>query len=240
MPLTELRLKGRQSRALELYERLRTAIHEGRLRPGERLVEDALAAVAHTSRTPVREALRKLEAEGLVRAAGRGMVVSAPTWDELAELCDVREVLEGMAARRAAESRSETEVAIFERLVDAMRSASRAGDVDALIEGNRRFHEALWRAARNRYLARQLAALRGAIDRLQPTTLHDPHRRAEVAEEHERILRALVDKDPDAAERHARAHFRNGEALRLALGLDRDGAWQAPAASDGEGGAGDP
>lgn len=227
MALPDLPLQGRHSRAQELTERLRQAIHDGRLRPGERLVEDAVAAAAGISRTPVREALRRLEAEGLVEDAGRGMIVAEPSSQELAELCAVREVLEGMAARLAAEARSPTEAALLEQLEGEARAAVEAGDLDALVSANRRFHETLWRAARNRYLARQLAALRGAIDRLQPTTLRLERRRREALQEHERLLRAVLERDPDAAEAHARTHFRNGEVLRLALELE---AGDGPAA----------
>lgn len=215
MPLPELHLEGKRSRAHELYECLREAIFDGDLGPGERLVEDIIAAVAKTSRTPVREALRKLEVEGLVQDAGRGMVVSAPTSGELADLCAVREVLEGMAARLAAVSRSDTEAEILRRVFDEVRLATERGDVDRLVEANRDFHDTIWQATRNRYLGQQLATLRGFIERLQPTTLRNQRRRSEALEEHQRILTAIVERDPGKAEEYARQHFRNGEAARI-------------------------
>jgi DNA-binding GntR family transcriptional regulator len=215
MPLPELQLQGKRSRAHELYESLREAIFQGRLGPGERLVEDTIAVLANTSRTPVREALRKLEVEGLVQDVGRGMVVSAPTSAELADLCAVREILEGMAGRLAALSRTDMEGEVLKKRFEEVRTATEQGDVDRLVEANRQFHETIWQATRNRYLAQQLAMLRGFIERLQPSTLHDEQRRIEALVEHELILDAVLARDPIATEEYARQHFRKGEAARI-------------------------
>jgi len=102
VPIPPLHIEGHRSRSHALYEHLRKAIHDGTLRPGERLIEEVLAEAAGVSRTPVRETLRRLEAEGLVEDADRGMVVTSLSDTDLLELCAVREVLEGMAAALAA------------------------------------------------------------------------------------------------------------------------------------------
>src|SRR6266567_63643 len=107
MPLNKIVLPGKRSKAEELYEFLHNAILECQIEPNERIIEEQIAALASVSRTPVREAIRRLEADNLVQDTGQGLVIVAVTPDELAEFCAVREVLEGLASRLAALARSE-------------------------------------------------------------------------------------------------------------------------------------
>ena len=205
------------SRAEQLYAYLRRAIHEGDLRPNERLVEAEIAELAGVSRTPVREALHKLQVDGLVTVTGRGFVVGTVSTDELVELCAVRETLEGMAAGLAARSRTEMDLIALRHVAEEFRSAAARGDVPDLVRLNHAFHDVIWQAARNRYLARQLQALRGQIERLQPTTLADPKRQGIANAEHQAIVAAIEEHDVDGAERATRDHFQGAMALRLAM-----------------------
>jgi DNA-binding GntR family transcriptional regulator len=205
------------SRAEQLYAYLRRAIHEGELRPNERLVESAIAELAGVSRTPVREALHKLQVDGLVAVTGRGFVVGTVSIDELVELCAVRETLEGMAAGLAARSRTEMDLIALRHIAEEFRRAASRGDVPDLVTFNHAFHEAIWQAARNRYLARQLHALRGQIERLQPTTLAVPERQRIATAEHQAIVAAIDAQEVDQAERTTRDHFEGAMALRLAM-----------------------
>jgi DNA-binding GntR family transcriptional regulator len=205
------------SRADQLYAYLRRAIHEGELRPNERLVEAAIAELAGVSRTPVREALHKLQVDGLVTVTGRGFVVGAISTDELVELCAVRETLEGMAAGLAARSRTEMDLIALRHVADEFRNAAARGDVPDLVKFNHAFHEVVWQAARNRYLARQLRALRGQIERLQPTTLAVPERPGIASAEHSSIVAAIEEQEVQGAERATRNHFQGAMALRLAM-----------------------
>ena len=195
------------SRAEQLYAYLRRAIHEGDLRPNERLVEAEIAELAGVSRTPVREALHKLQVDGLVTVTGRGFVVGTVSTDELVELCAVRETLEGMAAGLAARSRTEMDLIALRHVAEEFRSAAARGDVPDLVRLNHAFHDVIWQAARNRYLARQLQALRGQIERLQPTTLADPQRQGIANAEHQAIVAAIEEHDVDGAERATRDHL---------------------------------
>jgi DNA-binding GntR family transcriptional regulator len=217
MPLPEIQLQGIYSRSDELYAKLREAIIEGVLQPGERLIEEALATSANISRTPVREALQKLQVEGLVQEASRGVIVAAPTADELADISIVREVLEGTATRLAATSRSELELVTLETILDEQRDATERGDVEMLVALNNSFHETIWQAGRNRYLAHQLAMLQGYIQRLQGSTLALPRRQEETLREHEQMLDAIRRRDAEAAETISREHFRKAEATRLVM-----------------------
>ncbi|HEY8418141.1 MAG TPA: GntR family transcriptional regulator [Limnochordales bacterium] len=206
------------SRAELVYEALRDDIFNNRLRPGERVSEERIAQRLKVSRTPVREALKRLHAEGLVEITPhRGAVVRDPSGEELAELCTVREVLEGLAARLAARSISDVELYTLERLINEMDAAAREDRIDDLIQYNHQFHESIWLATRNRYLARQLRQLRQFIFRLQESSMRFPGRKEEAQAEHRALYKAIAEGSPDEAERIAREHFRRGEAIRMLL-----------------------
>jgi DNA-binding GntR family transcriptional regulator len=198
-----------------VYGELRAAILRGELRPGERLVEEAVASRHRVSRTPVREALHRLEVDGLVRTASRGVAVVDLDEDELADLCVAREGMEGLAARLAAGSRTELDLASLEHLVEETRCATAVEDVTRLVELNHAYHETVWRAARNRYLAGELRLLRTLIERRQDTTLRSRSRRAEALAEHVQLLEHLRRGDGAAAESLTRRHFQAAMALRL-------------------------
>ena len=224
MPLQPVRLTGERSRAQELYAWLRTAIVSGELQPHERLVETTIAELASVSRTPVREALQRLEVDGLVREGqGGGLEVCGFSLDELADLCAVRETLEGLATQFAAASRSELEIDTLRRIVRAEQEALDSDDeaVEPRIELNHSFHETLWRASRNRYLADELKHLRNLIERLQDTTLRDQGRLEQSIQEHAAIVDALETRDAETAERLAREHFRNAMAMRMGMSQTR-------------------
>ncbi|HEX6990141.1 MAG TPA: GntR family transcriptional regulator [Bacillota bacterium] len=215
MPLPPFTLPGRRSRAQELYEVLSQAILEGTLQPNERLVEEAIAEMASVSRTPVREALRKLEADGLVRATHAGIVVAGQSLEELSDLCAVRETLEGMASRLAATHRSDLTLSTLRHILAETREAYQQGDVRRMVHLNHAFHDCIWQAARHRYLAQQLNLLRRLIERLQHSTLHRRERQKEMLAEHQAILDAIAEGDAAEAERRTRDHFRKAMAIRL-------------------------
>ena len=227
--LTAIRLPGRTHRADELYDYLRRAILDGTLPPEERIVEQRIAKVASVSRTPVREALHRLEMDGLVVSDGRGLVVVDHSVDEMAELCSVREELESFAARLGAVSRSELDLSTLDQMIRETVTATKSQNVTRLIELNHLFHETIWQTARNRYLARQLGLLRGLIERRgEESTLTDKARRAEALEEHTVIYRAFADRDADAAAKATREHFRRAMALRLMRLRERERAGRVP------------
>ncbi len=219
MPLTTITLPGRQSRARELYVALREAILDGTLGAGDRLVEEQVAAMASVSRTPVREAIRRLEAEGLLEDSGSGAVAVAVTLDAdaLAEVCEVRETLEGLACRLAALGRTEITILTLEDLAKRWQDAVENGASEQeLVRLNRVFHETIWQASGNRYLAEQLRFLRARIELSGKSTLGFHDRASEAMAEHAELLEAIRRRDADAAEEFARSHFRRAMAIRLA------------------------
>ncbi len=204
--------------AAQAYDRLRDSIVSGELAPGEALLEVRLAERLGMSRTPVREALRVLARDGFVEAqAARGYVVPRGSVEDLRELFDLRESLEGLAARSAAVRATAAEIAEFERLC---QKYDRARDLDAWTRIGTEFHRGILAAARNRRLARTLDALNAQIVMTRRSVLsagetrHDAARRA-----HRAILDAIAARSPDAAERAARDHVRATYESALAMVL---------------------
>lgn len=201
------------------YDRLHAAIQSGELRPGARLVEQELATWAGASRTPIREALARLEAEGLVvREPGRGTRVVELDAGMVAELYVMREVLEGTAAALAARHASDAELAALREIAKVDRRPGKRSPA-ARSENNRRFHDTLYRCAHNHYLLRAVSALREAMAVLGNTTLGLTGRSETALEEHEKLLRALEARDAAAAESAAREHIRAAYRARLELML---------------------
>lgn len=196
------------------YERFRQALRQGRLGPGQRLLETEIAEAFGMSRTPVREAIRRLQAEGLVAVLpGRGLCVAQYDDAQVDELYQMREALEGTAARLAARNAGRPDIMVLRRLLEE----EAALPADGLAEHNRRFHRALHQAAHNRYLLRSLSAISDALLLLGPTTLDLPGRAAAAREEHGRIVDAVAARDDAAAEAAARAHIAAAHEARLAL-----------------------
>jgi DNA-binding GntR family transcriptional regulator len=219
LALTSITLPGRQSRAREVYTALREAILDGTLMSGDRLIEDQIAAMASVSRTPVREAIRRLEAEGFLEDSESGAVAVAVTLTQkaLAEICEVREALEGLASRRAALARSEMVPLTLRDLVERWGVAlQNNADEQEFVRLNHVFHETLWDASGNAYLVEQLRILRTRIELSGRSTLGTPERAAEAMAEHAELLEAITRRDADAAEELARSHFRRALAVRLA------------------------
>ncbi|WP_426959953.1 GntR family transcriptional regulator [Muricoccus radiodurans] len=195
---------------------LLAAIEEGRLPAGTRLREAELARDLGLSRTPVREALKRLESQGLVtHEPHRGAVVASLDYAQTVELYHMREVLEGTAAGLAAQHATATEVAILRDMVERDRAI--ADDPAALAPANRHFHRQIHLSARNRILDRMLDNLRLSLALLAGTTLRLPARGRAAVEEHAAIVEAIAARDAAAAEEAARRHIRAAFAARLAL-----------------------
>ena len=160
------------------YTRLLQAIDTGEFPPGARLIETELAERFGVSRTPVRQALGRLEAQGIAARDPRGgLSVAALDYDQLGELYEVREMAEALAARLAARHASPTEIGLLQDMVEPDRA--RAGDAAALARSNKAFHQQLHRASHNRYLIQTLEGMRRSLALLSGTTLAAPGRGAE-------------------------------------------------------------
>jgi DNA-binding GntR family transcriptional regulator len=177
----------------------------------------ALATEMAVSRTPVREALRKLEAEGLVAHAGARLVVRTLSEQDLIELFYVREALEGMAARLAAENATPAEIEEIRELVKDMAAARKRRDVDGFRRLAGEFHHLVYRASHNNRLLMASQSLLDHVRQIQSSTLHAPGRLAHALDEHRQLLNAIAARDADRAEALARQHRRKTLDLRKAM-----------------------
>lgn len=198
----------------ETYERIKLAIRDGSLTPGARLTEAELVQRLGVSRTPVRQALTRLEAEGLLaHEPRRGLVVARPDHQQVIELYAMREVLESTAARFAAQHASAAELRSLARLIGEEEKVLDDSRAQSAI--NQQVHTLVHRAAHNRYLLRSLAQLNDTMA-LLPTMLGDPVRALEAHAEHRAILEALERRDGDAAEAAMRSHIGSAQNHRVA------------------------
>jgi DNA-binding GntR family transcriptional regulator len=206
---------------------LRQAILAGRYKPGQRLIEDRLAADFGVSRNPVREALRSLAAEGLVLlTARRGATVAAPSAEDAREMIEVRATLEGLNARHAARRRDPAVITLLSEVLRQGTEAAAARALDALPDLNARFHDALAAAGSNRVLGDLMRSLR-----LRTGTVFAPlgaWRARETWEEHAAILKAVIAGDEALsallAERHV---MRAGDDFMRSAGEAGEGATAA-------------
>jgi DNA-binding GntR family transcriptional regulator len=211
-----------RSRADFVYESLRDAISDGRIGGGERVREEEVARNLGVSRTPVREALQRLQQRGiLILGPGRGLVVAQLSHEQVVELYAMREILEGSAARFAAMHATAAEIATLYQLQEQLRTAE--GDDMLHITLNRRFHQAIYEAAHNRYLMQTLESLHDSFALLRSSTFRLPHRTRNSDEERHRIIAAIEKRDPELAEKEAREHILQAQRTRFespAGGLD--------------------
>lgn len=200
--------------AQDPYSRLLSEIRAGVLRPGDRLRETDLAERFGTSRTPVREAIRTLEADGLVVHTPRvGATIRTLSYAEITELYEMRAILEGTAARFAARAAYSSETAELGE-INADMDAAR-GDALRLFDLNARFHSVLLNAARNQFLVRAIQSIQKTLLILGPSTLEDAARVTAAWQEHADIIAALQSHDGDAAEATMRAHIEAAHRARL-------------------------
>jgi DNA-binding GntR family transcriptional regulator len=211
------------SRSEAAYGMLRTAVMDGLLQPGQRLREIDVSDWLDMSRTPVREAFRRLERDGLITfAPHKGMTVTVLDYGAVTELYSMREVLEGTAASLAAQHATAAEIAALEDLV--AQEAIIAGDFQALAAQNVAFHAAIYAATHNRYLLRALNGLRDSMALLGRTTYAMPGRVGAAHGEHRIVVDAIARRDASAADSAMRAHLRGAQHARL-----RQMQGQAPA-----------
>lgn len=194
----------------KVYERLRGAIVNGGLKPGERLVERQLAELLGVSRTPIREAIRMLELEGLVAHVPRiGSVVAKVTDSEVLEIYRIRAVLEGLAARMAAEKIKPEQLARLIELMTCLEEKAQAAEMAALEKLHQQFNDVIYQAAASTRLYGMITTLVDHIARYTRVGYCHPGRLLEATIEHRQLVEALKLRDGALAERIARDHIDN-------------------------------
>ncbi|HID06968.1 MAG TPA: GntR family transcriptional regulator, partial [Armatimonadetes bacterium] len=183
----------------DAYELVLDAIDTGTYRPGERLVESELAERFGVSRTPIREALQRLETQRLLTRDGRSLIVASLDHNQLAELYAVRAELEGLAAKLAAQHAAAEEISVLREMVEADRAL--LDQPEELARANRRFHRQLHRASHNRYLVQQLDLVHRSMALLTSTSLAAIGRSERAVNEHDAIVSAIEARDGKVAQK---------------------------------------
>ena len=198
------------------YEKLREGIVSGEYPPGTHLVETALAETLGVSRTPIREALSRLQQDGLVERGSRGLQVRQRSSAEILEIFEVRIVLEGTAAKLAAERHTEVDrIRIQAHLANLDSNKGAAPDVQAAI--NREFHRSIWYASHNRALIDMLERLSVHMFRYPFTTYEAKGRPETSILEHKELADAIIAHDSERAARLASHHMTVARDIRLEL-----------------------
>ncbi|ARP90151.1 hypothetical protein CAL14_07500 [Bordetella genomosp. 9] len=195
------------SRSAQVQKALEREILSGQLAPGARLDEVELAQRFRVSRTPVREALRHLASAGLIRIRSRqpAQVVELSA-SRLIEMFQVMAELEALCARMAARRISASQLALLGGLHAQLAQLAKTDQVEEFYEVNRHFHELIYEASQNEFLAEQTRALRNRIGAYRKLVTQKPSRRAATLTEHEQVLRAIATGDEDGAAQAMRGH----------------------------------
>ncbi len=207
------------SMVARIYETLQSAIVQARLGAGTPLSQNKLASQLGVSRTPVREALLRLEHDGLVqRSAGFGFVVTTITPDEVNEACDLLKLLDRFVYVRAARSLTSEELDELHELAKSLVDNAERGDTDAWRKADLRYHEMVMNAANNRYVADYLERTRGRVQRFWLQKPHFDGRLTSCSQDHVSLAQAMVDHDEEALVAAVDAHIerlREGVLMRL-------------------------
>lgn len=199
----------------DAYGLILEAIDRGVYRPGDRLVENELAERFGVSRTPIREALQRLETQSLLTRDGRSLIVASLDHNQMAELYAVRTELEGLAAQLAARHATDEEMRVLRDMIEEDRAL--VDSPNALAQANRRFHHQIHLASHNRFLVQQLNLVHQSMALMATTSLAAEGRSGKALEEHDMIVRAIEARDEHKAREALKSHISKAFITRLKL-----------------------
>ena len=215
--LEPIRLDSYQPLREVVCETLRDAVRRGVLKPGERLMEIQLAEELGVSRTPVREAIRKLEMEGyVIMMPRRGTYIADLSIRDINEVFEIRTSLESLASGLAAERITEDELEKLQRLLVEIGAHIKSGDMESIVRTDTEFHDLLYQASRNSRLVGIISNLREQLTRFRTTSMSFPGRLKATLEEHRNIVEAIAQGDEQAARKAAAHHMEKSEQTLLA------------------------
>lgn len=192
-----------------IYESLRQAIFDGKLKAGERLIESELAKKMNVSRTPVREAIRMLETEGLAKhIPRRGAVVKGFTREEIIEIYSIRIALEALAIIYTVENITDIELQKLKHLIKKMRELTDQNDTKRLFETCEEFNKILIDSCKMPRLIKLINTYQEYLRRFRAITMRDKQRKVEVQKDHEDILNSVMERDKEKAEKIVREHLK--------------------------------
>ena len=214
--LAPIKLDSYQPLREVVCESLREAIRKGILKPGERIMEIQLAEELGVSRTPVREAIRKLELEGyVVMMPRRGTYVANMSIRDINEIFEIRTALESLSNGLAAEHITDEELEHLQRLLVIIGGYIKEGNMEKIVETDIEFHDLLYRAARNSRLVGIISNLREQLTRFRTLSMSYPGRLETTLEEHREIVEAIAEGDVKRAKKAAEHHMEMSEKTLL-------------------------
>lgn len=203
-----------------VYQEVKRSILDGVYRAGERIRESDITAQLGVSRTPVREAFRRLQSEGLLKfEPQRGVVVADLDRQEVAELYAMRQFMEGFAARLAAQHATDSEIQAMEYILEQTKIVN--DQIHEFNQINWELHNAIYAAAHNRFLIRSFEALSDSMSLLQGAKFIPPGRPDKLFEEHREIVDAIKNRDPNAADAAAQKHVRSAYLVHLEIAFHK-------------------
>lgn len=222
--LTKLNLDDYKPLRDVVFENLREAILEGKLKPGQRLMEVQLAEQLGVSRTPVREAIRKLELEGLVVMLPRkGAYVANMSLKDVIDVLEVRASLEGLSASLAAERISDIDLKRLKKIAEEFKESTINADIETLLKKDVEFHECIFKAANNKKLTQVINSLWEQVYRFRVTYISDYDSSLSIVEEHKNILSAIENGDCELAKKYATEHIEKAEQFMIDKAVSHKG-----------------
>lgn len=197
------------SLADQVFEHLETDILSGKYQRGDILTENRLCEILGVSRTPIREALRRLQQEHLIVETGKGSLVLGISDEDLRDIYIIRESLEGKAARRAAESATDEEINELKSAVELQEFYLSKRNSDQIRLMDNRFHEILYKISGSHVFFNTLLPLHKKVQKYRKVSLQSQSRARESVDEHREILNAIINRDADAAELYTAKHVKN-------------------------------
>ncbi|GBF33403.1 transcriptional regulator [Desulfocucumis palustris] len=193
----------------KMFEILQNNILNGKYPQGEWLVESRLCEKFGVSRTPVREAIRQLEQEGLVKIIpNKGAVVSGVSAQDIKDIYTIRMLIEGLASRWAAEKITVSEIQELEEVIDLMRLYTEKNDVPRLLKADSRFHSIIYNASKSKPLIHTLGTFHHYVQKARSTSFQTPGRAQKALEEHMAIFQAIVEHNANESEKLTYQHVK--------------------------------
>lgn len=194
----------------KVFAQLENDILNGKYQPGDSLIETKLSEELGVSRTPVREAIRQLELEGLVQLIpNKGVIVKGISIQDIEDIYTIRMMIEGLAARWATEKISSGELSELKEVLEFQEFYTAKNDAKRLMKYDTKFHDVIYKASKSKPLMHMLSTFHHYIQRARGMSLSTPGRAQKVLEEHKAILQAIMERNPEKAEKLITQHIRN-------------------------------
>lgn len=194
----------------KVFNQLRNDILNGKYEPGDNLIETRLSEELGVSRTPIREAIRQLELEGLVQSIpNKGAIVKGVSAQDIEDIYTIRMMIEGLAAKWAAEKITPEELEELKEAIELEEFYTIKNDANHLLKFDSKFHDIIFKASKSKPLMLMLSTFHHYVQKARNTSLESPVRAKEVLEEHRAIMQAIIDRDPERAEKLTTQHISN-------------------------------